>query len=280
MEEREFNGKIEFTNNGQLSLFFLGTGNAFSHDFFQTNVFVVKGNTHLLIDCGSLCPYIFDSVYKSDFGSVQNLLVTHPHADHVGGVEELVLTSKYIKQRKINLVIPNEYKKKLWNHTLKGGIQYSEYGLMHFSDYFNQIKPEKKLKAPFEMYDFNLENLNLKLFRTRHVTSGNRSLKHSQYSYGVILDNKVLFTGDTQFNKNQLMWILQNFQIECIFHDCDVNGKGSSVHTPYEMLKTLDKDVRNRMLLNHYDKGIEKINPKLDGFIGFTQKGIYYDFGR
>lgn len=278
MIQREFSDKIEFTNKGQLSLFYLGTGNAFSHDFFQTNVFVVKGNTHLLIDCGSLCPYVFDSVYHSDFSEIQNLIITHPHADHVGGVEELALAAKYKRKRKLNLVIPNDYKKKLWNHTLKGGIQYSEYGIMHFSDYFNQIKPELLQKVPFEIYNVDFENLNLKLYRTRHVTSRKNSLRQSQYSYGVIIDEKILFTGDTQFNKDQLDWILSHYNIECIFHDCDVLGKGASVHTPYEMLKTLDVDVKKRMLLNHYNRDMEKVNPEQDGFLGFTKRAVYYDF--
>ena len=54
MEIKDFSDKVEFTNDGRLSLFFVGTGSAFSKEFFQNNLIIVKGNDHILIDCGTL----------------------------------------------------------------------------------------------------------------------------------------------------------------------------------------------------------------------------------
>ena len=50
MKIKPFEKKIQLTNNGELSLFFIGTGSAFIKNNFQTNLLVVKGETHLLID--------------------------------------------------------------------------------------------------------------------------------------------------------------------------------------------------------------------------------------
>ena len=57
------NSVLELKNSGRLSVFFIGTGSAFSKRYFQTNVLVVKGEDHLLIDCGTLCPYALETKY-------------------------------------------------------------------------------------------------------------------------------------------------------------------------------------------------------------------------
>ena len=139
MKTRHFVSNIELTNSGNLSLFFLGTGNAFTKTAFQTNLLIIKGQDHLLVDCGTLCSYAFENMYNGRITDIKNLLLTHPHADHIGGVEELALEGKYITKRLVNLVITDEFKKSLWEESLKGGIQYSEEGVMTFDDYFNQI---------------------------------------------------------------------------------------------------------------------------------------------
>lgn len=277
MKTREFKEKIEITNDGQLSMFFVGSGNAFSYHFYQSNVLIIKGNTHLLIDCGSLFSFILKTVYNSTSGDIKNILLTHPHADHVGGVEELVLKARYERNRKVNIIITDAFKKLLWNNTLKGGIQYSENGLLRFEDYFNQFKPKMIMKKPFEMFQINFENLDIKLFRTKHVTARKESLFQSQPSYGLIIDNKILFTGDTQFNSEQLQFILFEYDIQWIFHDCDMSGNGS-VHATYNSLKNLAPQVKSKMFLYHYSSAKESVDPVKDGFAGFAQKGIYYDF--
>ena len=126
MKTRPFISNIELTTNGHLSLFFVGTGNAFTKTAFQTNLLIIKGKSHLLVDCGTLCSYAFENVYNGRISDIKNLLLTHPHADHIGGVEELALAGKYITKRKINIVITDEFEKALWNESLRGGIQYSE----------------------------------------------------------------------------------------------------------------------------------------------------------
>jgi hypothetical protein len=55
MKEKE-NRQPALSNGGALSLTFIGAGSAFTKKFYQTNLLVVKGNSHLLVDCGTRCP--------------------------------------------------------------------------------------------------------------------------------------------------------------------------------------------------------------------------------
>ena len=279
MKTRHFVSNIELTNSGNLSLFFLGTGNAFTKTAFQTNLLIIKGQDHLLVDCGTLCSYAFENMYNGRITDIKNLLLTHPHADHIGGVEELALEGKYITKRLVNLVITDEFKECLWEESLKGGIQYSEEGVMTFDDYFNQIKPVRIQKKPFEMFETNVGSINIKLFRTRHVTTRKKSLKKSQISYGLIIDDRILFTADTQFNPSQLQFLLDKYnKIEVIFHDCDVMGYSRGVHAAYDELVSLPKEIKEKTFLSHYSEAVSTIDALVDGFAGLAKHWVYYDF--
>ena len=271
--------RLQLSNNGQLSIFFIGTGSAFSKINYQTNLLLIKGDTHILVDCGTLCPYALETSYNRRVADIQNLILTHPHSDHIGGVEELVLFGRYVAKHKINLIINDEFKQKLWDETLRGGIQYSEEGILTFDDYFVQYKPELINKEPFEISEINFGSLNIKLFRTLHVTTIPNSYENAQFSQGLIIDNRILFTGDTQFNKPQLEWLLEHYKgIEYIFHDCDVSGYSDGVHASYEQLQTLPPELRSKIYLCHYNSHAQRVSPTQDGFLGFAQPGIYYDF--
>src|SRR5512145_990534 len=99
---------LPLKNDGHLGLTFIGSGSAFSKRFFQTNVLIVKGNTHLLVDCGSRAP---EALYKlgRSVTEIENMLITHSHADHIGGLEECMLLNRYAAKRKASIVITKEY---------------------------------------------------------------------------------------------------------------------------------------------------------------------------
>lgn len=278
METRNFDSKLEFTNSGNLSIFFLGTGTSFSKKYLQTNLLVIKGEEHLLIDCGNICPFVFDRIYHTDISNVKNILLTHPHSDHIGGIEEVAFKARYITKQKVNIIINDEFKEKLWNESLCGGLQYSEFGKQTFEDYFTQIKPISAIKKPFEIFQTNIGSIDVKLFRTRHVTTKTDSYKESQYSQGVILDNRILYPCDSQFNPDQLAFLCETFPIEVIFHDCDLSGYSAGVHATYDQLKTLPKALKSKMYLCHYSDSAGDYNPKQDGFAGFAKAATYYEF--
>ena len=280
MTTKPFNSKIELTNSGKLSIFFIGTGSAFTKKAYQTNLIIVKGNDHILIDCGTLCPYVLENTYHLPITEIKNLLITHPHADHIGGVEEMALIGKYVSQRKINIVLPKLMMKLLWKESLCGGLQFSENGKMKFTDYFNPLFAKKIQSKPFDMFEYNIGSINIKLFRTRHVAQNTKSLRNSQISYGMIFDDRILFTADTQFNPNQLKYLLDNYNIDIIFHDCDIVGYSIGVHATYDQLKTLPLDIKKKMYLCHCTDMDEDKKPIVenDGFAGYAKAGVYYTF--
>lgn len=278
MNIRQFDKSINFTNSGNLEMFFIGVGSAFSKNNYQTNLLLIKGDAHLLVDCGTLFSYAMEKTYNTDICKINNILLTHAHADHVGCLEELALLGRYLKKQKLNCYITNEFRDKLWNQTLRGGLELNEGGVNYFDDYFNQIEPALLRKKPFLMYATNIGGINLKLFRTKHIITSGRFFQKSLYSIGMIIDDKILFTADTQLNKSQLDWILQNYNIEYIFHDCDVTGSAETVHASYAQLKTLPAEVKEKMYLCHYNSAADKVDAIKDGFAGFAKAGVYYEF--
>jgi ribonuclease BN (tRNA processing enzyme) len=91
--------KLELTNRGALSLFFIGVGSAFSKKHNQTNLLIIKGKDHVLVDLGTKGPQALYDLGLS-VTQIKNILITHSHADHIGGLEEIALMGRYaIKQK-------------------------------------------------------------------------------------------------------------------------------------------------------------------------------------
>ena len=162
----------------------------------------------------------------------------------------------------------------MWDESLKGGLKVNEEGPLKLDDYFNQIKPEKILDAPFEMYEANVGSINVKLFRTNHVTCSVTG--GYQISYGVLIDDKVLYPCDTQFNPQQIDYLVNNYPVKVIFHDCDISGYSEGVHASYAQLKTLPDHIKAMTYLCHYNGKAETINPEEDGFRKLARPGIWY----
>ncbi|WP_428770791.1 MBL fold metallo-hydrolase [Treponema sp. HNW] len=281
MEIKPFADTIHFENDGELEFFFVGTGSAFSKKYFQTNLLIIKGKDHLLVDCGTMCPYAF-YMYNSNITKVRNLLITHSHADHIGGLEEAGLMGRYATKAKPSIIITDYYKNILWNQSLRGGMSYGEYTngqYLSFDDYFTQIKPELISARPRPLYQSSCGSIDIKLYRTKHIPDNTGSWKQSFYSCGILVDERILFSGDTRFDPDLFDFILRRYPgIEWIFHDCQFFSGG--VHASYEELKTLPEDVKRKMFLCHYGDGMDKFNASQDGFAGFTERGCYYGFGK
>ncbi len=279
MQIKQFSDSIRLKNSGNLEVFFLGTGSAFSKKYSQTNLLLIKGKDHLLVDCGSLCPLAFYS-YNSKIADIDNVLITHSHADHIGGLEELSLIGMYQSQKKINMIITDSYKDFLWNNSLKGGLSYGENTdgqSFCFEDYFNQITPALITKTPRPFYESKLGDMDIITFRTKHIPHSKDDWDAAFFSCGLLIDKKVLYSGDTRFDRELLDFVIEKYPtIETIFHDCQFFPGG--VHSFYENLKTLPIEIKEKMLLSHYGDLAENYKPEEDGFKGFAKAGVYYNF--
>jgi ribonuclease BN (tRNA processing enzyme) len=271
---------LPLANDGHLGLTFIGSGSAFSKRFYQTNVLIVKGKTHLLVDCGSRAP---EALYKlgRSVTDIENILITHSHADHIGGLEEVMLVNRYVAKRKPNIVITKEYQEVLWECSLKGGGSYNERSkgkYLEFEDFWKPIRPSAVKGDPRMCRATVGDDLDLKLFRTKHIPDSAKGWEDSALSYGLIIDDRILFSSDTRFDPEMVLGYDSIYHFEKIFHDCQFFSGG--VHASIDDLSSLPADVKKRMYLVHYpdSAGDKKKLAKEKGFAGFVKQWKEYAF--
>jgi len=265
---------------GELAITFLGTGSAFSKRFYQTNVVVAKNAVHVLVDCGSRTP---EALHRLGIAvtMIDRCLVTHTHADHVGGLEEVMLVNRYGPKRRPSMIITDLLKGILWNQTLRGGAAWNEVHdgkSLSFDDFWVQERPKRLRGTDRELSTITIGNLQIDLFRTMHIPDSADGWEDSFPSYGMIFDRRVFFSSDTRFDPVLLKWAQEQFPIETIFHDVQLFTGG--VHASLDELAGLPDSTREKMTLMHYgDKMVEmKDRVRELGFAGLAEQGRTYRF--
>lgn len=271
--------KLKLKNDGRLSVFFMGVGSAFSKINNQTNFIIIKGDDHVMIDCGTKTPQALFNIGHSVM-DIDKWLITHSHADHIGGLEEVTLMNKFVKGTKTNIIITRKYKKMLWDYSLKGGSGFNsrtkdgKFVDMYF--YINSIYPKKITKYKRDTYEYNVGNINVKMIRTKHIPDNSKSWKDSVWSTGLLIDERILFTCDMRYDKDFIDFCEKHWKIDYIFHDCQFFPGG--VHAPLEELKQLPLKIKKKIFLVHYGDNFKDFKPEDDGFIGFGHQMVYYYF--
>ena len=277
---RYHNGPFSLQNDGQLWIYFLGCGSAFSKKQNQTNYLIVKGTDHVLVDCGTTCSRALIDAGLSIL-DIDNVIVSHSHADHVGGLEELMLMNRYVARKKPRIYIPASYQRMLWNQSLRGGAENNERhdgsGLA-FDDYWEVTRPKTVYDRTRDAQEITIGEITIRTFRTRHYPEQATDWRNAAYSIGLVVDERVVISGDTQFDPDMLHEVEPHGGAETIFFDAQFFTGG--IHASLEELKSLPDNKRSITYLVHYGDNYESKTEEVQasGFAGFAHQHTIYEF--
>ncbi|MCE2984101.1 MAG: MBL fold metallo-hydrolase [Parachlamydia sp.] len=251
-----------------MKLIFLGTGSAFTigNGNYHSNMLLESDSRRLLIDCGSDIRF---SLFEQGFSGedVDDVFVSHLHADHVGGLEWLAFMRKFNAANipKPKLYVSHDIVNDLWNHVLSGGL-----------------KSIKELNATLPTY-FDVEVIENQLFVWQGEMFKLISAVHTYSDYKLVPcyglffplnGKKVFITSDCQFVPELLKQFYEEADI--IFHDCETDGFRSGIHAHYDELCLLNPEIKAKMWLYHYLPG-QLPDAQKDGFLGFVKKGQIFE---
>jgi hydroxyacylglutathione hydrolase len=266
--------KLSLTTPGHLEVFFLGTGGAFSQSLGNTNLLLIQGETHLLVDFGITGPARLWEKARLLPTDIQAILPTHVHSDHVGGLENLAFQHYFIAKKKPLMFVTEALQKDLWDDTLAGGMKYLT-GVDHplrLGDYFIVKMPSQTRLWPDEQHEFTYGPMKVKLFSTDHIAV---PYDEPQFrSYGLCVNDRVFFSGDSLFDPNTI----RRFpSCETFFHDCSIRPAGDT-HATLAELRTgiLNARTKKNMFLVHYSDDYKSCD--VSDFAGWAESGVRYIF--
>ena len=217
-------------------LIVLGTGNAEALRYWNTNWLVRTDAAHILIDCGFTIKYALRDVGLS-LQSIDAVFITHVHGDHVYGLERLGFESRYVYQRRPILYLESDLYQPLWEKCLAGSMGYTSCGVSRLEDFF-----EVRI---IENHAFTIGGCFFRTFPTDHTIG--------KPSYGVVLNERVLCTGDT----NVLPDLEAFFPEGLILHDACLQAQNPVHATLHDLIAGYTPALRRRMLLIHHGDEVD-----------------------
>lgn len=232
-----------------LQIQMLGTGSAFAKKYYNTSALVRSKDFNLLIDCGSTVPKSLEEI-GFELDHIDGILISHIHADHVGGLEEVAFRLFYsYKQKRTKLYITQELAQILWENTLKGGLFNPSENFNHLQDYFDVVFLQERVPMVIT------PNLTIEIIPTLHISQ--------KLNYSIFINHRTFYSADMQFDEDLLLHeVIQQRNCHTIFHDCQLHSPGN-VHSTLDELLTLPAEIQKRIYLMHY-------GDNMPSFIGQT----------
>ncbi len=238
----------------------LGTGSAFSKKYDNNNALVTYAGHRLLIDCGVTASRALHQM-QVELPEISGVLITHLHADHVGGLEEYGLRMKYVYNKKPILFITEELATLLWERTLRGGMEDAVEGLVKLEHFFDVVfLPEDQAIEIFP--GFYVE-----LIRTQHIPG--------KLSYSLFLNHELFYSSDIVFTPELLTDIYEQRNCKYILHDCELSSN-PTVHCTLNQLLTLPQELQSKIWLYHYGDTMESFIGKTGAMRFMVQKFDYH----
>ncbi|GAB6929689.1 MBL fold metallo-hydrolase [Paenibacillus sp. JCM 10914] len=241
-----------------LKLQMLGTGGAFAKNYYNNNALFHDEDFTLLVDCGITGP---TALHKAglNFGNIDAVLVTHIHADHVGGLEEAAFVSTLQYNRKMPLYIAESLVGPIWEQTLKGGL-YQEGHITCLEDIFDVRPLTPGVKTAIS------KGISVELIQTLHIPGKD--------SFSFYLNDRIFYSGDMVFHPELLRELVDKRNCEMILHECQLVEPGA-VHTTLNELLSLPLDIQERIYLMHYNDNAADFFGKTGSMAFLEQQRIY-----
>lgn len=273
---------IPLSNNGQLAVYAVDSGSMLSTQYGNTSFLIVKGQDHLLIDCGFTVPQALTRL-GINLSQIRSVILTHEHGDHVGGFQAVATANRFISVRnggsKLTLLSHPRFADSLWDNSL-GGLRIDDRNPTP-SMWYDVVSPDS-IDEDNGIYTFTHGSLALKLIRTAHTPKDAVSWKDSSWSTAVVVDDKVLITGDTRFSRDLIDSVFAEdlTGVQAIIHD--VSSRPNEVHASLDELCALPLHTKTNMFLTHCDDGFtnEDVRRRVakNAFRGIAYAGMALQF--
>ena len=224
----------------------LGVGSAFARTLENTNFLIKTGDgVPFLLDCGHTATRSMERL-GFDMKGIDNILLSHLHADHISGLEEMGFTGLFIWGRKINLHAPKPLLEFLWPKSLDGGMGQR---LKSRSGGFYEARLETyfTVNALGARKKFSIGCVEITPFSTPHIP-GRPSFGYAMHD--TLTGGRAMFTCDSMLSMKNLRNHGQSADV--IFHDCQLDGSAEGIHTVLGDLLTVPDDYKKKILLVHY----------------------------
>jgi len=239
----------------------LGTGSAFAKAFHNNNALITVGERRLLLDCGITAPKALHELGYG-FNDLHAVLITHIHADHIGGLEEFAFQMKFVYGRKPILYIAESLVQPLWEYSLRGGLQQDEKETLN--DFF-EVRP-----LPSGVRAELMPGLEVEPVPTRHIPN--------KPNFSMLFNGFFFYTGDTVFDADLLSSLVEDRGVRVIFHDCQLHPPGA-VHACLPQLLTLPDSLQEKIYLMHYGDDQPDFVGR-SGKMRFVEQGRTYEVER
>jgi ribonuclease BN (tRNA processing enzyme) len=219
----------------------LGVGDAFTAIHYTSCYALCSQETWLLVDCPHPVRKILRDGSTSaglelDVGDLSAVVLTHLHADHSSGLEDLGFFSLLALGRPAPLVAHEDVTRRLWEklRVTMESISMPELGYDYppatLETYFDLTTFTEA--APVEVGPFRIEarkTLHPIPTTALRISAGGRTLGISS---------------DTAFSRELVDWL---GEADLVFHEC-----GPGLHTPLTALEALPEELRAKIRITHY----------------------------